>query len=295
MIILEMDSMAVAAYDEIPADEVWVDILPLSSGQDRIIFSGTTTYQGISVQSVMYFTLQEGQWAQASVPELEIFGEDSFYFLTDGVMFVTSVREQIDPSHITAVLTWDQNTGEFIPEQTSDNLDVLSESEIAGFNTGFFNNGTSIMNNMLLNSEYSNPAEIDLFQLFYNGLGGASGQISAEELTLLTEMCSEAANLDVIKITRDEMEAFLRQSLGIELEKTKKTGLDKFYYLDEYDSYYNIVGDTRFEYCTVISGYWESEDKLRLRYVKESAEGEWEVTLQKISDGYLFIANEKLD
>ena len=40
IIILEVDSMNVVAYDEIPADEVWVSSLPMSNGQDRIIFQG---------------------------------------------------------------------------------------------------------------------------------------------------------------------------------------------------------------------------------------------------------------
>lgn len=151
------------------------------------------------------------------------------------------------------------------------------------------------MNNMLLSSEYMTPGEINLFQLFYNGINGTAGQISEEELEFLAEMNSAALNLDIMKVSKDEMESFLQERLGIGLDETNKIGLDNFYYLKEYDSYYVIAGDTNYEYCTVLSGFWESDDRLRMVYTKESEEGRWEVTLQKVKDGYLFVSNIRAD
>ncbi len=116
IIILSVDSMDVVAYNEIPADEVWVDTLPMSNGQDRIIFSGKSTYQGISAQNVMYFYIQSGQWTEIPIEELEILGDNQFYFLTEDVMIVTSVSRLTGSSDITAILTWDQDEGKFVPE-----------------------------------------------------------------------------------------------------------------------------------------------------------------------------------
>lgn len=116
IIILEIDSMDVVAYDEIPADKVWVDTLPMSDGQDRIIFSGKSTYQGISAQNVMYFCIQDGQWTETPVEELTTLGENCFYFLTGDVMIVTSRSELTDTSDITAILAWNQDVGKFILE-----------------------------------------------------------------------------------------------------------------------------------------------------------------------------------
>lgn len=113
IIILEIDSMDVVAYDEIPADEVWVDTLPMSNGQDRIILSGKTTYQGISTQDIMYFCIQDGQWTEMEAEELRTLGENCFYFLTGDVMIVTTARELTEPADITTVLTWNQDAGEF--------------------------------------------------------------------------------------------------------------------------------------------------------------------------------------
>lgn len=116
IIILAVDSMDVVAYNEIPADEVWVDTLPMSNGQDRIIFSGKSTYQGISAQDVMYFCIQSGQWTEIPVEELEVFGENQFYFLAEDVMIVTSASRLAGSPDITAILTWDQDEGKFVPE-----------------------------------------------------------------------------------------------------------------------------------------------------------------------------------
>ena len=116
IIILEDDSMDMVAYAEIPADEVWVGTLPMSNGQDRIIFSGKTTYQGISVQEIMYFCIQDGQWTEIPAAELETLGEDCFYYLAGDKMIVTSGRELADSSDITAILTWNQDAGEFTLE-----------------------------------------------------------------------------------------------------------------------------------------------------------------------------------
>lgn len=168
----------------------------------------------------------------------------------------------------------------------------LSEEEIAAFNTEFFNDRVYNMNNMLLSSEYGKPAEIDLFELFYGGMGQWD-QESEEELALLAELDSDAANLDVVKVTSGEMDAFLREKLGIGLSETQKVGLDRFYYLEDYDSYYLVVGDTNFRWCNVISGTWEGEDQLTLEYEKEDEEGRWMVTLRKTDTGYLFLSNRK--
>ena len=172
---------------------------------------------------------------------------------------------------------------------------TLSEKEITVFNTEFFNGDITNMNNMLLSSEYSQPDEINLFELFYNGVGGAFGEVSEDELSMLTELCSDAPYLDIIKITANEMDAFLQEKMGISLAETKKTGLDSFYYLEQYDSYYLIMGDSNFDWCMVTSGTCESNNKLILKYEKEYEGGQWVVILQKTDDGYLFISNQKAD
>ncbi|MDE6014216.1 MAG: hypothetical protein K2H41_00755 [Acetatifactor sp.] len=176
---------------------------------------------------------------------------------------------------------------------------TLTDEEIAGFNTEFFNSEANKMNNMLLSSEYDTPEEIDLFELFYNGfynsVSGNWSQAGEEELAILAELDDAAIYLDVMKVTAEEMEAVLQEKLGLSLEETQKKGLENFYYLEEYDSYYLVHGDTNFDWCTVTSGIRESGDRLTLEYTKEYEGGQWVVTLQKTDDGYLFVSNRRAD
>ncbi len=173
--------------------------------------------------------------------------------------------------------------------------ETLAEDEIVAFNTEFFNSGTHNMNNMFLSSEYNRPEEIDLLQLFYNGIEGVTDEVSEDEKSLLRELDEQAPYLDIVKVTADEMDIFLQENLGIGLEDTQKTGLDSFYYLEEYDSYYLVVGDTNFDWCTVLSGTRESGDALTLEYEKEYEEGRWLVTLRKTDSGYRFVSNRKME
>lgn len=63
---------------------------------------------------------------------------------------------------------------------------TLPESTITWFNTEYFNSGDGVnMRNMLLSSQYSTIADIDLFQLFYNGIPELQLEISDEEKILL--------------------------------------------------------------------------------------------------------------
>ncbi len=121
---------------------------------------------------------------------------------------------------------------------------------------------------MLLSSEYSQPDEINLFELFYNGVGGAFGEVSEDELSMLTELCSDAPYLDIIKITANEMDAFLQEKNGNKSGGDKKDRLGQFLLFGQYDSYYLIMGDSIFDWCMVTSGTWESNNKLILKYEK---------------------------
>lgn len=167
----------------------------------------------------------------------------------------------------------------------------LCEEEIQMFHEGFFNVATSNINNMLLASEYAKPEEIDLFQTFYNGISGETSDITENEIALLTALDSQAPYLDIVKITAAEMDALLQEKLGIGLESTQKKGLENFYYLEQYHSFYVVKGDTNFDWCTITSGNWLPDRTVSLEYKKESDNSEWTVTLRKIDSGFQFVSN----
>lgn len=113
-VILEVDTMEAGAYIELGADEALVYKLSMRNGQDRMIFLGQSTYQGLSTQEVMCFSVQDGQWTEMEIGEVKELGEGCFCFRIDDMLVVTSERKLVNPSGITAILTWDADTGQFV-------------------------------------------------------------------------------------------------------------------------------------------------------------------------------------
>ena len=87
--------------------------------------------------------------------------------------------------------------------------DILSEDEIKMFNSDFFNGGTYNMNNMMLSSEYDKAGKYWFISaILITESIGITDQVSEEEKALLQELNSEASYLDIVKVTKDEMNAF---------------------------------------------------------------------------------------
>lgn len=125
----------------------------------------------------------------------------------------------------------------------------LTNEELAYFNGDEFFNGTPInIKNQFLSSLYSAPEKIDLFELFYCG-SGIDEKFTAEEKAAVAaeEGRTEEAPCACQKISRANMDAVLKKNMGITINDTDKKGLERFTYLEEYDSYYFYHGDTN--YC----------------------------------------------
>lgn len=185
-----------------------------------------------------------------------------------------------------------------VPSQSisSNDFTELTDEEISWFNTEFFNSSDisehpeQYIHNMLLSSTYETAAEIDLFELFYGGVGWPSSALTEKELELLAEYCGDDAHmLDVAVADTEEMNEILRKHLNLCLEETEQRGLDQFVYLKDYDRYYNVVGDTHYQFCSVISGYRNADGMIILQY--EMGGKQYEVTLLLTDECYLFVSN----
>lgn len=146
--------------------------------------------------------------------------------------------------------------------------DETSAVDIEWFNTEFFNVGSGVcMTNMLLSSYYDTAADIDLYELFYNGPTGIQEEVTEAEQTAIGPVAFEHYP---IKAQRTEMDAFLQEYLGVALDETNKKNLDQFIYLEEYDAYYLLHGDTNFQRCTVTSLEQNEDGTIALTYEQES-------------------------
>lgn len=66
-IIFSVDSMETVAYKEFGADEVTIDCIKTDNGESRILFTGTTTYQGVTTQDTQLFAIEDGQWVELPI------------------------------------------------------------------------------------------------------------------------------------------------------------------------------------------------------------------------------------
>lgn len=169
----------------------------------------------------------------------------------------------------------------------------LSGDELRYFNETFFNAGDFNLHNQFLSSTYEKPEDIDLFELFYCGVGDQE-TISDEEMKLAGNLDDQGETLcDCTKITSTVLNDTLKTNTGLSLEQTNKVHLDEFTYLSDYDAYYHVHGDTNYRAQVTITAGEKEGDTVRLYYNDNFYSGGWKcVTLTAQDDGsYWFVSN----
>jgi len=171
----------------------------------------------------------------------------------------------------------------------------ISETQLKWFESDFFNNDEKRIRNMFLTSEYEKPEDIDLSHLFYHGANakGGYGEITQEEIDLLMNRNGLTEQLDVSKTEISEMNAVLQKYMGISFEDTNKVGLGSLYYLEEYDAYYNMAGDTKYSLFEILEGWYNKDGTISFLYQDKlcSIMGIYQVTLRNDNGTYYFISN----
>lgn len=175
---------------------------------------------------------------------------------------------------------------------------ALSQEELDWFETSFFNQDEDWMSNMFLSSEYETSADIDLSNLFYGGANGKGGigEVTEEEVQLLLDSYN-IEKLDVSKATVDEMNAVLQKYVGLTLDETNKVDIQALYYLEEYNAYYNVAGDTEYIKCDILDGWINEDGTITLRYADALSDpaSTYEVTLKDVDGNYYFVSNKCID
>jgi hypothetical protein len=172
---------------------------------------------------------------------------------------------------------------------------AISQEKLDWFETVFFNDDENRIVNMFLASEYDAVADIDLADLFYhgdNGLNG-SGEISDDEKAQAINHFG-VGELDVAKAAKTDVDAVLQKYAGLTLDTTNKVGLEKLFYAEGKDAYYNVVGDTEYMKCDITKGCVNEDGTITLQYCDalSSISDTYEVTLKEAGDSYHFISNK---
>lgn len=183
----------------------------------------------------------------------------------------------------------------------------VSGEELRYFNQVFFNNDTFDnvvglnIHNQFLGSIYEDPKDIDLYELFYCGIGMAEELTEAErqEFASLDHDGMEICPTD--KLSTAAMDQVLRSNTGIGLDETAHIGLENFQYSQEQDAYYHSHGDTNYFHSVNITAGEREGELVRLYYrdnYGHHPETEWLcVTLRQLPgdvpghDQYHFVSN----
>lgn len=179
---------------------------------------------------------------------------------------------------------------------------ALSITELERFNNEVFNTRdpsspgieSFCLNRFLFAGEFDEPANIDLYRLFYDGFG-PHPQAGKEEEAAAFAIWEYDAPMDCCRITTKEMDEVLISFTGLSLDETHRVNLDQFIYLHEYDAYYCFHGDAGYENVKIITGF-KTEDGLII--LKWQPQGmiqpdtiEWISVLQETETGFWFISN----
>ncbi len=174
---------------------------------------------------------------------------------------------------------------------------ALSEAELAELEAFFNQEGEEEIRNMFLTCSYEDPDEIDLYSVFCCGANGSGSACQAprDEVEALAaaypDFAEHILNLDVFKITFEEMNAVYCQYTGVQsIDESQKLGLERFHVLPEGDAYYAVLGGASGGKISGISASHDSDGRIVMQYTTlENTPGE--AVLQKTDDGYLFLSN----
>ena len=123
----------------------------------------------------------------------------------------------------------------------------LTQEELDYFNGAFFTEDCGRGENrrrQFLTSVYADPRAIDLYELLYNGTG-LPETISEGERRDLDGYCDPSGTLDLtyVKLSLANIDAFLLENTGLSLHDISQDHLDRFWWMLDYDAYYNSFSD----------------------------------------------------
>ncbi len=167
----------------------------------------------------------------------------------------------------------------------------LTQEELDSFTELF---GTSEYNGFVV-SPFNDVNDIDWAEVFFNGAGIAAADVSEEESDNAYKHFGDDCG-DLITLRADDIDSFVESHTGIKDDIKDQIGYD---YIEEYDSYYALHGDSNWTPYECTSGI-----KLGDLYVVEMhnvppEDVEWhawdtpdiELTFEKNGDVYRMISN----
>ena len=184
----------------------------------------------------------------------------------------------------------DPSESENPSEPLEDGWTRLTEDELKWFNEQFFNVDGNAIVNAFLNCTYTDVKDISMYDLFYDCPNQSEIEVTKAEKVLLEKKWEEIYT-DIQKVPASYMDDMLSKYANIKLADSNKVELDMLVYLEDYDAYYSMHGDTHYTPVEVKSGVKDANGNVKLQYLYVEDELEYVVTLKAYENGYYFVSN----
>ncbi len=146
---------------------------------------------------------------------------------------------------------------------------------------------------------YMAPGQVKLDEVFYNG---ADIDVPVEKWeenevqAVLNATGWEEVFNRIIKIRWEDADRFLSERSGLGLEDFGNV-IPDFRYVEAYDAYYTMHGDTNYDPVTVLDGNVTEDGRYVVRYLPGNRYDEtvFTVTMTKTENGYRFLSNVRDD
>ena len=145
---------------------------------------------------------------------------------------------------------------------------------------------------------YTAPEKASPHAIFYDGAGvgtfGTADWSEQEKKAVLAATGWDTYYNPPLKISRSEVEQVLHEKLGLSSKELETNLNESFCYVEAYDSYYMMHGDTNSTFISVTRGRVEPNDMYVVEYTFDSvSEEHGVVTLLKTNSGFQFVSNVK--
>ena len=225
---LACDEAAIRALGEaerIPYGRTLLALIPVRRGPGSPLLSATTMTAGKRQLTERITRIARGSQTRAAALFLVL-------ALAALACAVTFTGAKADPAPVP--------DGEDAAVGLSPGARPLTGDELAYFNEEFFNqNGGACMPNEFLGFLFGSPEDVNVFALFFNGVG-MTDQVSPEEWQALEAVDGAHSELfwGCRKITAEAMDDILLTYTGLTAADMDPETMTSFLYLPEYDAYY---------------------------------------------------------
>ena len=225
----------------------------------------------------------------------------------DTIYLALSTTNEISGNNITAMLniishSVIEDNLEKVDQEMVGDPRLVTDEELAYFNETYFNalTGLNINHaNQFLHGEFATPQDIDLYNLFYLGTGADYAMSEDGEYEAVANAFGYDTWLeiptDVTPSPVSAMDYILNLYTGTGFEDSNKVGLENYKYLEEYDCYYNMHGDTNYYGNVEFTSGTVKGDTYHLQYhnhIQNDFEGaDYILTLTKSDQNYLIQSN----